>query len=162
MLSRLMFATLRFRARRGLTARPSAEGELSSVAAKKAARGTGIHGETYAYWYLRRCGYIPIARNFMLPGMKGEIDIVAYDGTTLAFVEVKTRVLHEGTASEHPAPEAAVDGAKRRNLVRMAKQFLRLRRIEPASYRFDVVAIECRDGTEPQVRLHKAAFPSGT
>ena len=50
-----------------------------------------MRGETYAYWYLRRHGYVIIARNFTVRGMKGEIDLVGYDGETLAFVEVKTR-----------------------------------------------------------------------
>ena len=59
-------------------------------AAAEQARLTGVRGETYAYWYLRRHGYILVARNYTLPGMKGEIDMVGYDGPMLAFVEVKT------------------------------------------------------------------------
>ena len=58
---------------------------------KLQARRTGVRGETYAYWYLRRHGYVLVARNFTSPGMKGEIDMVGYDGPVLAFVEVKTR-----------------------------------------------------------------------
>lgn len=158
MFARLIFAMVRFRARKGLAERAPQDRPASSVAGKQAARGTGVRGETYAYWYLRRQGYIPIARNFTVPGVKGEIDIVGYDGPTLAFVEVKTRALQESTASELPSPEEGVDGRKRRNLSRMARQFLRIRRIEPISYRFDVIAIECREGTQPQVRLYKGAF----
>jgi Holliday junction resolvase-like predicted endonuclease len=40
----------------------------------------GARGETYAYWYLRRHGYILVARSFTYPGIKGEIDRVGYDG----------------------------------------------------------------------------------
>ena len=49
-------------------------------AAGRKARRTGVRGETYAYWYLRRNGYVMIARNFTYRGMKGEIDLVGYDG----------------------------------------------------------------------------------
>ncbi len=86
--SRAMFGLVDWAARKGLsdsTAPPSRE------AAKQRARRTGVRGETYAYWYLRRQGYVMIARNFTYRGMKGEIDLVGYDGETVAFVEVKTR-----------------------------------------------------------------------
>jgi len=59
--------------------------------AKQRARRTGIRGETYAYWYLRRHGYVLVARNYRSPGIKGEIDMIGYDGPVLAFVEAKTR-----------------------------------------------------------------------
>lgn len=163
MLARLIFAVVRFRARKGLAERAPEVSEATALAAKKAALGTGIRGETYAYWYLRRQGYIPIARNFTVPGVKGEIDIVGYDGRTLAFVEVKTRILPQTPSrADLPMAEQAVDWKKRQNLARMAKQFLRLRRLEPVSYRFDIVAIECREGTPPQIRLHKGAFAGKT
>jgi putative endonuclease len=168
-LAHLMFALVRFRARKGLGENPpdpSAAAENpghTAPIAKKAALRTGIRGETYAYWYLRRHGYTLIAKNYTLPGFKGEIDLVGYDGQTLAFVEVKTRVLPkliEGT--KYRSPEEAVDWEKRRNVTRMARQFLRMRRIDAASHRFDIVAIESQAGTQPQIRLHKGAFRSGT
>src|ERR1700676_3408449 len=83
-----MFGLVNWAARKGLT-ESSAPPTRSAVGSK--ARRTGVRGETYAYWYLRRNGYIMIARNFTYRGMKGEIDLVGYDGATLAFVEVKTR-----------------------------------------------------------------------
>ncbi len=55
-------------------------GALNGLRSK--ARRTGVRGETYAYWYLRRNGYVMIARNFTYRGMKGEIDLVGYDGAT--------------------------------------------------------------------------------
>lgn len=157
MLARLMFAFVNFGARKGLA---DADGGEGVMAAKQRARRTGIRGETYAYWYLRRHGYTLIARNFRSPGIKGEIDMVGYDGRVLAFVEVKTRgVGEEADPSKAQArPEDAVNWEKRRNLTRMAKQFLRARRLESAECRFDVMAIENHAGSCPEVRLHKGAF----
>lgn len=118
-------------------------------------RATGVRGETFAYWYLRRHGYTIIARNFKSPGVKGEIDLIGYDRGVLAFVEVKTRA---GTSSVQALPEDAVNGDKRHYLSRMARHFLTERRISQARCRFDVVAIESRPGHRPEVRLHKGAF----
>ncbi len=157
MLSRLMFAIVDRRARKGLVELPAAD-DSSEVSSKKAqALRTGVRGETYAYWYLRRHGYIVVARNYMRSGVRGEIDMVAYDGPVLAFVEVKTRAAGD---RNQPSPEDAVNDEKRRNLARMARQFLRARRIDSPSYRFDVLAIETRPGARPEVRLHKGAFAS--
>jgi putative endonuclease len=150
MIARLMFAYVDFAARKGLAEAPTADSSP-----KDRARRTGIRGETYAYWYLRRHGYTLVARNYTSPGIKGEIDMVGYDGPTLAFVEVKTRV---PSSAEQPRPEEAVNQEKRRNLKRMASQFLRARRVDPGSCRFDVLAIESRPGSRPVIRLHKGSF----
>ena len=167
MLARFIFAIINFAARKGLGATPTSQSASTSASnsAKNRARQTGIRGETYAYWYLRRHGYVLVARNFTSPGIKGEIDMVGYDGQTLAFVEVKTRTVVElaraSQSSSRPAPltpEEAVNWEKRRNLSRMARQFLRARHIETAPCRFDVLAIETRPGAKPVVRLHKGAF----
>jgi putative endonuclease len=153
MLARLIFAAVDFAARRGLADSPS---DGSSITKRRqSARITGVRGETYAYWYLRRQGYILVARNFTFPGFKGEIDLVGYDGPVLAFVEVKTRTADK---ADRLTPEDAVTEQKQRFLARMARQFLRSRRIETADYRFDVLAIDIKTGTPPIVRLHKGAF----
>jgi putative endonuclease len=120
-----------------------------------ARRVTGVRGETFAYWYLRRHGYTIIARNFKTSGSKGEIDLIGYDRGVLAFVEVKTRTVAGGVQS---LPEEAVNADKRRHVSHMARQFLMDRRISEARCRFDVVAIEARPGRRPDVRLHKGAF----
>lgn len=160
-----MFAMVAFNARKGLTGM-AAEVPASSPAnsAKERARRTGVRGETYAYWYLRRHGYVLVARNFTSPGLKGEIDMVGYDGAVLAFVEVKTRTKPEAGdqgAALQATPESAVNIEKRRNISRVAQQFLRARHIESAECRFDVLAIETRAGEKPSVRLHKGAFNAG-
>lgn len=150
-----MFAMVNFAARKGLT-EPQPE-ESTQTETRLRARRTGVRGETYAYWYLRRHRYVMVARNYRTPGLKGEIDMVGYDGSVLAFVEVKTRA---ATRPEQPRPEDAVDAEKERNLARMAGQFLRARRLDGVPHRFDVVAIETQPGARPKLRLHKGAFIS--
>jgi putative endonuclease len=152
MIANLMFSILNYAAKRGVTA------ARVEAASRQVARQTGVKGEMYAYWYLRRQGYTPVARNYTVTGIKGEIDIVAYDGPVLVFVEIKTL---SAIGPSQPRPEEAVNQDKRRNLSRMARQFLRSRRIESATCRFDVLAIETRPGQKPTVRLHKGAFGMG-
>lgn len=130
--------------------------EDTFAAEKVRHRQTGIRGETYAYWYLRRLGYVFVARNYMPRGVKGEIDLVGYDGETLAFVEVRTRTVR-GDAL--PAlPELSVTTDKQRVVVRAAQRFLRERHVGECPCRFDVLAIDNRTGLPPEVRLHKDAF----
>jgi putative endonuclease len=150
--SHVMFSMVSWAARKGLAPEGSA---TATDTDRQVRRRTGVRGETLAYWYLRRHGYVMIGRNFMVPGIKGEIDMVGYDGPVLAFVEVKTRTGERGAFG---SPEEAVTSDKRRLLSRMARQFLAERRIREAQCRFDVVAIESEPGRPPAVRLHKGAF----
>jgi putative endonuclease len=147
-----MFGLVNWAARKGLA-------ESSAPATRQAAglkaRRTGVRGETYAYWFLRRNGYIMVARNFTYRGIKGEIDLVGYDGATLAFVEVKTRT---SSRDEFGSPEDAVTAVKQRHLSRMARQFVREYRANSTPFRFDILAIEAPPGRRPVVRLHKGAF----
>jgi putative endonuclease len=153
LIARLMFAMVGFAARKGLSD-ASSESELEEPSRQRARR-TGVRGETYAYWYLRRHRYVMVARNYTAPGLKGEIDMIGYDGPVLAFVEVKTRA---SAGPERPRPEEAVNAEKERHLVRMAGHFLRARKLDGVPHRFDVVAIESRTGARPVLRLHKGAF----
>jgi putative endonuclease len=152
LLSWSIYHLLELAAYRGLAPGAAAGPAPEPQAARRA---TGVRGETFAYWYLRRHGYTIIARNFKAPGIKGEVDLIGYDGGVLAFVEVKTRA---GNRVVQAPPEDAVNADKRRYLSRMARQFLVERRISEARCRFDVVAIESRPGRRPDVRLHKGAF----
>jgi putative endonuclease len=147
--SKLLFALVHFGARKGL----SDVGAESDATARR--RTTGLRGETYAYWYLRRHGYVMIARNYRAAGDPAELDLVGYDGATLAFIEVKTRTMRSQASF---LPEENISEGKHRAMVRMARRFLRERRLTEVPYRFDVLAIENRPGHPPQVRLHKAAF----
>ena len=156
MFARMMFAMVDFAARKGLA--PEAQTDAAQQSVKQRARATGIRGETYAYWYLRRKGYVMVARNYAVPGLKGEIDMAGYDGKVLAFVEVKTRSIAKDGVRKMALAEEAVNPEKQRHVTRMARQFVRARRIEAEPYRFDIVAIETRPGARPEVRLHKGAY----
>jgi putative endonuclease len=147
-----IFGVVHWAARHGL-AESSAPGTRAAVGRK--ARNTGVRGETYAYWYLRKNGYVMIARNFSQRGIKGEIDLVGYDGNTLAFVEVKTRTT---LRDEFGSPEDAVTSGKKKHLSHMARQFVREYRAAGVPYRFDIRAIEAPPGRRPTVRLYKGAF----
>src|SRR5215471_19210172 len=68
----------------------------------------GRIGEDLAHRYLRKRGCTVVARNYRTRSGSGEIDLVAWDGPRLAFIEVKTRA-----AAEFGAPESAVDPEKR-------------------------------------------------
>jgi putative endonuclease len=107
-------------------------------------------GEELAIRELQRRGYAILARRYRTPC--GEIDIVAEDGGTLVFVEVKARESAVfGTAAE------AVTVWKQRRLVRMARDYLTRERIVDRACRFDVVAIML-DGPEPAIELFRNAF----
>jgi putative endonuclease len=153
-LARAMFGLVNWASRKGLA---ESSASPTRAAAGRTARRTGVRGETYAYWYLRRNGYVMIARNFTYRGVKGEIDLVGYDGATLAFVEVKTRT---SPRDEFGSPEDAVTPEKQRLLSRMARQFVREYRASRVPFRFDILAVEAVPGKRPVVRLHKGAFGS--
>ena len=157
--SRLMFQAVRWAARRGLREEERFASAVSKAetrnARKLVARSTGVRGETYAYWYLRRQGYVFVAKNYTPRGIKGELDLIGYDGKTLAFVEVRTRTVKEDAAA---LPELSVTREKQRVVVRTAQRFLAERHVEECLLRFDVVAIDNLPGKPPVVRLHKDAF----
>ena len=105
----------------------------------------GERGERAALLYLKeREGYEIVATNFRVPlgrglrGQKitGEIDIIAYEGDTLAFIEVKTR-----TSDEFAAPERAVDLRKQRQIARAARRYRQLMNVESEAHRYDVVTV---------------------
>ena len=98
---------------------------------------TGREGEEAAYWHLRQRGYTMVERNYRPEGMRGEIDLIGWDGETLVFVEVKTR-----QSSEVRAPEAAVDREKQSHVIAAAREYRRRAHCAAAPYRFDVVSVE--------------------
>ncbi len=155
-VARVGFAIVKWQARHGLQGESRVPSEENPAEEKKLeALGMGALGERYAYWYLRRQGYIFIARNYTPAHSKGEIDLVGYDGKTLAFVEVRTRVAVKGKLA---LPELSITREKHEVFVRTAKVFLREWHIEECPVRFDVVAIDALPGSRPLVRVHKDAL----
>jgi putative endonuclease len=96
----------------------------------------GRVGEDLAHRYLRRKGCTVVARNYRARSGAGEIDLVAWDGQTLVFVEVKTR-----SSEEYGAPEAAVDAEKRIAIERTARQYALRAGVEWGRTRFDIVSV---------------------
>lgn len=96
---------------------------------------TGRRGEEDAYFYLRRQGYTMVARNFRSPNRRGEIDLIGWHEDILCFVEVKTRTSHD----VKPA-EAAVDREKRREILAVAREYLRHLQ-SSCPWRLDVVSV---------------------
>jgi putative endonuclease len=110
----------------------------------------GRRGERIAERYLRRRGYVILERNFR--GAGAEIDLVAMDSGTLAFVEVKTR-----RTTLYGEPYEAVSANKQRHLRRAAEVFAAFRRMQEYPMRFDVVAIT-EDKQGRRLELLKDAF----
>src|SRR5579864_174303 len=96
---------------------------------------TGRRGEEAAYFHLRKHGYVIIARNYRSPRSRSELDLVGWDGSTLCFIEVKTR-----TSRNIMPAEAAVDAEKQRDLSYVAREFLRKVK-KDAPFRFDIVSV---------------------
>ena len=96
----------------------------------------GRVGEDLAHRYLRRNGCTVVARNYRTPSGSGEVDLIAWHGTTLAFVEVKTR-----NRTDYGDPESAVDEEKQALLVRAAHDYARRKGVEWRCTRFDIISV---------------------
>jgi putative endonuclease len=94
--------------------------------------------------------------NYIPSSAKGELDLIGYDGETLAIVEVRTRL---GTPGLPASQKMSIGKEKHEILARTAEYFLRERHVRPCPVRFDVIAIDEIPGHPPAVRLHKAALP---
>jgi len=108
----------------------------------------GDRGERAAVNFLKQQGFRIVERNYSTP--LGEIDIVAVDGTTIVFVEVKTR-----SSLIAGRPEEAVTNEKQKKLTQMALAYLKKHKLLEHPARFDVVAIVWPDeAREPQEIRH--------
>ena len=110
----------------------------------------GRRGEQVAARHLKRCGYLILAQNYRAAG--AEIDIVALEGSTLVFVEVKSR---HGAGFGTPAE--AVDFEKRVRIRRAARAFAEWRGVPDLPARFDVVALTGA-GRSQRLEVIKDAF----
>jgi putative endonuclease len=113
---------------------------------------TGLTGEREALFHLRGLGYVVVARRWRSVRLRGDVDLIAWDGEWLCFVEVKTRT---GRNVMEPA-EAAVDGEKQRMLRKMAYAYLKgfpREMRDKLPVRFDVVSVYLQAaGAEFEVR----------
>ena len=110
-------------------------------------RKIGNFGERAAAKFLRKKGYKILKTNYSLPGY--EIDIIAENRDTLAFVEVKTR---STSSSIEPRPASSVTPEKQRKIISAAAYFLAARKNEK-HVSLDVVEvyIEKKEGGKPRV-----------
>lgn len=99
----------------------------------------GIYGEDLAAVYLKKSGYKIIERNFRIRG--GEIDIIAFDKSTLVFVEVKTRTSHR-----FGSPAESITKSKLKFIERASKFYCAKRRLNPNMQRIDFVSVDLTDG----------------
>jgi putative endonuclease len=115
---------------------------------------TGSQGEDAVFFRLRRQGYIVVARRWSCGDRPGDLDLIAWHGPLLCFVEVKTR-----TAQDMTPAEAAVDRHKRNVLRRLARSYLRqLPQAAAPPVRFDVVSVYIVPGQEMQFVHFENAF----
>jgi putative endonuclease len=115
---------------------------------------TGRRGEDEALFYLRRQGYVIVARQWRTAMYPGDLDLIAWDGDCLCIIEVKTR----GRRDEEFTAESAVDSHKRETLRRLARVYLRRMPGPPAARRFDIVSVYLEPGEKPQFEHFRGAF----
>ena len=121
-----------------------------------AAKILGRRGEELAARFLEQKGYRLVAANFTVPvgrNRRGaqvftEIDVIAYNGETLCFIEVKTR-----SSDEFASPESAVNLRKQRQIIRAARVYRQFFGVREMPFRYDVVAIVMPQNRAPKIEL---------
>lgn len=128
--------------------------ECEAPASKLTAHELGMRGERAAARYLECRGYEILERNWSC--FAGEVDIIALDGDTLCFVEVKTR-----RGLEKGFPAEAVTRAKRTRYENIAACYLHDHHYCDIAVRFDIVSLVVLDDHRAFLRLHTNAFSAG-
>jgi len=113
-------------------------------------RKTGAAGEQLAAAYLKNKGYTIAERNYRC--IFGEVDIIACEGNTIVFIEVKSR-----RSAEYGDPESSVGLTKQRKLSNIALAYLNEHNLENQPARFDVIAILMKRN-ENEIRHIQNAF----
>jgi len=126
---------------------------ISTGMAEDHRQSLGKLGENLACAALTQRGYAIIATRYRTK--LGEIDIVARDGETLVFVEVKARA-----GDEFGGGAAAVTAWKQRKVALMAMDYLERHRLDDRPCRFDVVTVDVFDGGPPRIEIYQHAFES--
>jgi putative endonuclease len=115
-----------------------------SVARASGSHDLGRRGERVAERYLRRAGYVVLARNWRCPD--GELDLVVTDGKRVVVCEVKTR-----SSEKFGSPGEAVDAAKASRIRWLARRWLDEVGLGAREVRFDVVSVRWAAGARPRV-----------
>ena len=110
----------------------------------------GKRGEELAIGFLKKLHYKILEKNFRCK--LGEIDIIALQGKTLVFIEVKTR-----SSLEYGSPQTSVTPKKRNQLTKVAFFYLQKNRLFGRDARFDVVSVEL-DSDKEKIELIRNAF----
>ena len=113
----------------------------------------GRRGELAAFFHLRRQGYIVVARGWRSARLRGDLDLIAWEGDTLCFIEVKTR-----TTRDIATAGAAVDEDKRRTLRRLARAYMRQLPNQMTLARFDILSIYFEKEKAAEFELFRDAF----
>lgn len=114
----------------------------------------GLEGEDAVFFYLRRKGYTVVARRWSSGNLRGDIDLLAWQGSMLCVIEVKTRSTHDLAPAE-----SKVDSHKRHMLRRLARQYVRqLPQETRPQVRFDVVSVYLVPGKEREFLHFENAF----
>ena len=119
-------------------------GRMDRLASRRGAAtaphlAVGLRGERAALFELRRRGYVIVAQRWISAKVRGDVDLIAWHGDNLCFIEVKTR-----TARDMTPAETAVDEDKREMIRGLARAYIQT---FPASerrniaVRFDVVSV---------------------
>ncbi len=111
----------------------------------------GQAGENAARRFLTRCGYRILARNYRCPA--GELDLIALDGATIVFAEVRTRC--DDVDND---PSEWVNPAKQRKLAQVARYYIHAKNAYDRPCRFDVLAVLMPEGRRPVVHHFPDAF----
>lgn len=114
----------------------------------------GLEGEDAAFFFLRRKGYTVVARRWSSGDVPGDVDLIAWQGPMLCFIEVKARTARDATPAE-----VAVDGHKRAVLRRLARRYVRQLPQEAAPpVRFDVISVYLVPGQAKEFMHFEGAF----
>jgi len=118
---------------------------------------TGHAGEDAAFFHLRRLGYTVVARRWSSGDVPGDIDLIAWQGSLLCFMEVKARTTRDSTPAH-----SAVDESKRRTLRRLARRYLHQLDLNTSpETRFDVLSVYLLPGQPAQIEHFEAIFSWG-
>jgi len=121
----------------------------------------GQIGEELAARFLQKEGYHLVATNFKTPvgrdrrgaQVTGEIDLIALDADVLCFVEVKTR-----SSDDFASPLAAVNLRKQRQIIRAARMYRKIFRLQSIKVRYDIISIVLPQNSRPTIELFKNYF----